>query len=130
MELLESFLPPFVIQVAGFFAIVIGGAIMYVRGKNTKSEAEATNEQIEKERDELREKIAASLLRDTAQTLREDIAKVLTANRESFFKTLGDHDDRNQQRFHSLSDRLRNLEIENAGVKRDLAHLMLERRLP
>lgn len=125
MDLFEGILPPFAIQVAAFFAIAIGGAFMWVRGKNTKSESDFS-----KEREELREQIAAAVLRDAAQKIRDDVGVVLEANRSAFFKALNEQDDRNRERIHNLGDRLREIEIDQAGVKRDVAHLMLGRRLP
>jgi hypothetical protein len=125
MDSIESVLPPYLVQISFAIGGVIAGAWMIIRGRTTKSDSS-----IIAERETLRQQLQDAIVRDAAQKLRDDVAKVLEANREAFFKALHDQDQRIQQSHHAISDRLRNMEIENAGLKRDLAHLMSRRPLP
>lgn len=112
-------LPP-AAQIIAYLVIGVAGAVAWVMAARKQSSPDDDGARLAAERQDLRDQIAAALLRDSANQLREDVAKVLEANREAFFKSLHDQDRRQSQELGELEDRVRTLEIEHAGMKERL----------
>ena len=108
---------PIFVQIAVLLGGLVGGVVMYVRGGRDPKPG------IESEKEKLKDAIAAALLRDTASKLREDVGKVLEANREAFFKALADQDRAHDHIIGELEDRVRTMEIEFAGMRADIRTL-------
>lgn len=97
----------------GVLLMMLGGGILAWR-RGEKDQPKHNHQQQEDERQRMRDAIAASLLKDTANQIMDDVQKILAANREAFFKVMAEQE-------KELSDRLRLVEIEHARFKERLS---------
>lgn len=105
MEIDISKFPP-LLQAAAFIGVMVAGAVAWILAK--RKPATVDTERLQQQLDQAQ--------------LKADLARVLDANREAFFKSMSDLEKRTALIVGELEDRVRTLEIEHASFRERLGY--------